>query len=492
MKVDPSKYPQIPPGYSLNEDKKTGRFQVYRDHREKDPKTGKSKNVRTSIGAIRGGVFYPSENYSLRQENAALKAEIEKLKKRQADAPARDEQQVGKVLDRISGAIEKSAIDPRKQSRVQVPMVAIVFASLVCALGGVTDAVLIADWLEQNRDLLERHLPGVKIQGVSHDTVRRCMMLIDPAKFENFYQEMISGLVKVTARRIVAADGQAVRATGRRRRGDGVLHGARMLMNFYDTNNRVCLAQRLIDKKTNEISVGPEMIEKLSLSGAVITADAMSCQVTFVEAVLRAGADYLLSLKGNQELCWREVRALFAETDESQVKRYETDFELAHGRVEKRVVEVLPGRLMSKAMFMKWRGLAAGSIVRVRKLSTYKSTLEESDQYSYYFTSIAPYEESAELIYEAVRAHWSIENNLHYALDVFWDQDAMSAKAPNYIANRSALNKLALAYQENYRYWLLEKGRCRPDDLPSLATLQVRCQRMEAFTECLAAAFGLA
>ena len=494
MKVDYEKFPQIPPGCSLNENRKANLFQVYRTHTVKDPKSGKSKLVRETMGSIRDGVFRPSETYTLRQKVAELEkkcAEQQALLDKQPRYVEEVSHQAAKVQAHIEKAAEKAKIDSRDQGRIHIPMANIALVALVAALCGTTDAAGISDFIGLHREFFDRYLPDAKIEEISHDTVRRCLMLVDTRKFECFVNEMTSCLVRRTFNRVVAADGQAIRATGRRSRDDGMMHGARMVMNFYDTNSRVCLAQELIDKKTNEITVAPRMIESLSLAGSVVTADAMNCQVGFVNSVLDAQADYMIALKGNQENSWKEAMALFSWTDRSQVLTFDSEYELDHGRVERRRIEVLPGRLMSKDMIMKWRGLACGSLVRVTRESTYKSTGRARAQtYGFYVTSIAPYEDNVDRIYEAIRAHWSIENNLHYVLDVFWNQDAISAKNPCYIANRSALNKMALAYVENYRYWLWNTGRSTgPEPLP-LTTMQTRCHKPEVAIECLAVGLG--
>ena len=494
MELDYTKYPDVPPGYRLNENKRAGLYQVYRDIWKEDPATGTKRIFRETIGSIRGGKFHPSDTYLLRKELEELRKDNEDLRSRLALLPKSSEEtgrQAEQVQAQVCQSIEKSRIDARRQDFVQVPMSSIVLSSVMCSLGGDTDAAAISDWARTHRDFFKRYLPGEKVESITHDVVERALMVVDTGKFDAFYTEMTAPLIRLTANRIVAVDGQAVRATGRRSREDGAMHGAKMLLNVYDTDNRVCLSHQLIDKKANEISVGFKMIEKLSLPGSIVTADAMNCQVKFAEAVLNAQADYLLSLKGNQDRSWQEVIALFAETDDSQVKKYKDGIDLAHGRIESREISVLPGRLMSAPFILKWPGLACGSVVRERSTCTYKSTGKESKpRYRYFITSISPHQNYVARIYEAIRAHWGIENNLHYVLDVYWRQDAISAKNPCYIANRSALAKLALAFLEHYSFWLWNTGRSEGNDPLPIRTLQARCRKPEVAIECLAAGLG--
>lgn len=493
MKVDYAKYPDIPPGCQLNENKKTGLFQVFRERRVRDPETGKNKVIRETIGSIRDGKYRPGENYLLRQQNQELLRKIEQLESQVRLVPKLNHEtahQSKKVQGRVEIALENSNLDQRKASRIKIPMSSIALAAMMSALGGESDAVLIEDYLKLHQDFFKKYMPDCHVEDISHDTVRRNLMLIDPKRFADFYTDITSNLIKQVQVRVVAADGQAVRATGRKTKDNPLQHGAQMVMSFYDTSNRVSLMQEVIDKKTNEISVGFKMIESLALAGSIVTADAMSCQVRFVDAVLDAQADYVLSLKGNQDASWNEVICLFAKTHESQIKRYQTDLELDHGRIEQRTVDVIPGKLLPMVMLQKWNGLSYGSVVRVRTVVTQKATNQTSDGYLYYITSMPPYEENVERIYEAIRAHWGIENNLHYMLDVYWRQDSISATKPSYIANRTALNKLALAMLEHYKFWLWNTGRVNDLDDLSIRALQARCRKPEVAIECLAAGLG--
>ena len=492
MKVDYEKFPDIPPGCQLNYNKNTGLYQVFRESRRIDPETGTKKVVRETIGSIRDGVYRPGENYLLRKKNAELEAEVARLRRltmKVSKADRQTDDNAEKVETRVAEAIKTSEMDFRRAERTHINMAPIALAALMSALSGDSDAVMIENYLKIHRDFFEKYLPNSAFDNVSHDTIRRAFMLVEPKKFGDFYVQMTFNLIRQTERRIVAADGQAVRASARLGK-DGALKGTQMLMNFFDTGSRVCLAHEVIDRKTNEISVGHKMVENLALSGSIVTADAMSCQVNFVNAVMGAQADYLLSLKGNQEACWQEVMTLFGSVEESRIQWHRTGYELAHGRIERREVAILPGALLSKPMTSKWLGLREGSVVRLRTVSTNKRSGQKTDTYSYYITSILPTQDNAGRIYEAIRSHWAIENNLHYMLDVYWNQDRMQASNPTYISNRSTLNKLALAMLEHYRFWLWNTGREQDFDAISIKTLQGRCRKPEVTIECLAAGLG--
>ena len=487
-------FPEIPKGSLLNYNNHYDLYQVYKGTTRVDPKTGKTKRSRITIGSIKNGVFTFSKTYLLNQEKQAL---IEKLKavekgERQIKQKRTKEikTQVDQVNDKVNEALKASSFDTRNPLRIEIPMQTIAMGTLMSALTGATDCEEISDAIENSyNNFWNKYCPSLKVKQISHDTVRNTMMLVRNEAFDEFYMRLTTPLVRCLKDRIVSADGQACRATALTDKENEELHGTRMLMNIYDKTNRVVLSHKLIDKKTNEISVGPGMIKQLNLEGAVVTADAMSCQVTFIDSVMSSGAHYCLSLKGNQDKSLEEVRYLFNVTNKDQMLELEQKPILEHGRIEERKISVIRGKLLSRELKNKWSGLSGGSIVKIESKRTQKTTDKTSTEDRYYITSLEPKEENLERILEVIREHWGIENNLHWVLDMRFNQDRMQANNPLYIANRSALNKLALAMLENYRFWLWDHKR---DSKPqSIKIMQQRCRVPEVAIECLACGLGL-
>lgn len=498
MKVDYQKYPQVPPGCQLNENKKNGSFQVFKEVKIGSAKEsgGRTRYRRISVGVIKNGVFTMNRAYELEQQLEKISRENERLESRlsQLEGPAQNLEASRKLSEKVSRQIERTVeqveLEDRDRLRSSTRMSDLALLCLMSALGGETQCNLIADYCKTHRQFFAEHFPLLLKQAPTPETVRRAFLLSEPKKFQDFYIRMVEALIREQReQRIICADGQAIRATGRTSVSDCSLRGAYMLMNIYDRSNHVLLCQSLIDKKTNEISVGPDMIRSLSVSGSVITADAMSCQVRFVDAVLESGADYLLSLKGNQDTSFKEAQNLFVTTHPDHLYTYSGEIEFDHGRVESRQVQMISGRFLSKVLKDKWPGLAQGSVVRVHKQSTKKTTLVSSDEYSYYITSVPAGADTVKDIGKVIRAHWSIENRLHWMLDMYWSQDRIQAKNPNYIANRSQLNKLALAFIENYRYWLWAHSGQKK--MLSVKTVQARCRNPLNALECIACGLGL-
>lgn len=506
MKVDYNKFPAIPPGCQLNYNQHTKVYQVFRPRKIIDPLTGKEKiKGRDTIGSIKDGVYTPGENYLLRTRNRELESTIKQLREELAvqRALAKTEpirQELKETACAVTKKINQIACDTgldqrRRKKNILIPMTAIATACMMTVLCGQTDAVLIADYLRQNKDFFRIYMPELQVEQVSHDTIRRVLLLTKPEKMQNFFTRMSKNCVYNLSLKIYAADGQAIRATGKRIKKGELRSSPFMMMNVFDVNNRVCIATRLIEKKTNEITVGPQMIEDLDVNGCIITADAMSCQVQFIEAILKGNGHYLISLKGNQDKTLQEVRNLFVTTHSDHVHGYknpEPDFD--HGRIEERQIWTIPGRFLSKQLLEKWQGLKSGCMVKMKKTTVIKVTGETSEEESYYLSSLPGDDAtSAQQVYTVLRSHWGVENNLHYMLDMFWRQDQMQASDPRYVANCSTLNKLALAFLEQYRYWLWNTGRLQEEHIDSISikNLQARCRNPKVAVECLACGLGL-
>ena len=497
MKVDYAVHPEIPEGCRLNLNKKTGLSQVYRERRVVDVATKKVKVIRDTIGSIRDGKFKFGENYLLRKKNQELEEENAKLRSALStseelkDINASTKANAKAVTARVTKVVADAKLDRRNPRRILIPLAPLSLAALMTALQGATDAVVIQDFLMHNKEFFLKYIPELNLDFLSHDTIRNALLLAKPSAMQSFHQKISANMLRELSLRVFAVDGQALRGSGRRTKDKPGLHGAQMMMNVFDANNRLCLASRLIPKTNNEITVDPDMLASLDINGGVVTADAMSCQMSFTNAVIEGGADYLISLKGNQDRTLQDVRCHFAQADESNILTHDPEIELDHGRIEERHIRVLPGRFLSKELLEKWNGLKTGSVVEMHKITINKKTDERSEETSYYISSIAATPDQVRRIYEVLRAHWRVENNLYYMLDVFWHQDRMRASDPHYLANCSMLNKTALAFLENYRYWLWSQNRIDSMDDVSIKTLQKRCQNPRVALECLAAGMGL-
>jgi predicted transposase YbfD/YdcC len=237
---------------------------------------------------------------------------------------------------------------------------------------------------------------------------------------------------------IVAIDGKRLRAASN---GRNPIH----LVNAFAAANGLSLGQYKVEDKSNEITAIPEILKLLNLEGCIVTIDAMGCQKEIAAKIVEAKADYVLGLKGNQGKLLEEVKLYMDTLHSGELKKVPRDcdesLDKGHGRFEKRVCLVTEhiDWLEEKS---KWKGLKSiGMVVSERTIDNITTT-----ERRYYISSLPAV---ATVFSDAVRQHWSVENQLHWVLDVTFNEDRqrMNTKyaAQNLaVIRQSALNLLRL------------------------------------------------
>jgi predicted transposase YbfD/YdcC len=311
-------------------------------------------------------------------------------------------------------------------------IIAITIAAVIC---GCENWYEIEDYGKQKEPWLKTFLDlpyGVP----THDTYRRFFMWVNPKKLEQCFIEWIKSVCDITEGRIINIDGKCLRGS----KGDNasLVH---MVSAWCNTNNMV-LAQEKVDDKSNEITAIPALLEILVLKGCMVTIDAMGCQRTIAEKIVEANADYLLSVKGNQEFLLDDITEAFTygKTEDEYIEK-----EVGHGRVESRTTRVITdvNWICNKE---EWKKLAC--IIMVFATRYNKKTGVEEQSVRYYISSKTA---SAKYFYEAVRSHWGIENKLHWCMDVIFGEDNSKKQAENSAQNFSLINKVALNMIRNYK-----------------------------------------
>ena len=237
---------------------------------------------------------------------------------------------------------------------------------------------------------------------------------------------------------VVAIDGKTVRRSHDKRAGKQAIH----LVSVWASANTLTLGQVKTDRNSNEITAMPRLLETLELSGCIVTIDAMGCQKEIARGILDRGAGYLLAVKENQGRLYQEVRDLFegaAEADFEGVPHdCATTLNKGHGRIERRECWAIsnPSCLEYLSTGKEWPGLQ--SVVKVvghRETDTGKTV-----QSRYYISSLAG---PAEQLLAAARAHWSIENPLHWSLDVTFREDQSRMRLDHSPQNMATLRQIA-------------------------------------------------
>jgi len=266
----------------------------------------------------------------------------------------------------------------------------------------------------------------------SHDTFGRVFAALDPAAFEQAFLGWVQALVTGTEGMVVAIDGKTARRSHDRPHDRGPLH----LVSAWATANQVVLGQVATDDQSNEITAIPVLLDALDLADTVVTIDAMGCQTTIADQIVVGGGDYVLALKDNQPTLHELVTHHFAVAD-TPVETRTVDKD--HGRLEIRTCRATddPRVLAWLDPERAWTGLRSVAAVTGERRIGEEVTVETR----YYLSSLPA---DAERIGQAVRAHWGIENGLHWVLDMAFREDESRVRSGHAAENLALLRRLAL------------------------------------------------
>jgi predicted transposase YbfD/YdcC len=271
----------------------------------------------------------------------------------------------------------------------------------------------------------------------SHDTFRRVFMLIDPDAFEACFARWAQSLADGIEREVVAVDGKTVRRSGSRRHERGPLH----LVSAWASGRGLALGQRAVDGKSNEITAIPELLDTLRLEGCIVTLDAMGCQKAIAERIRARDADYLLALKANHGRAFESVREHFGRTcfgRGSGGRPVFDAFEEGHGRLVRRRVFLDPAAKGLEPL-SGWPDLHA--VLAVETIRSITGTYKVEAEIRYFLTSCG---DDPAVLARAIRRHWSVENGLHWVLDVTFREDDSRVRDRTAARNLALLRKIAL------------------------------------------------
>lgn len=272
------------------------------------------------------------------------------------------------------------------------------------------------------------------------DTFRRVFEKINPSELSECLINWLS--VERKKRSVVAVDGKTICGSGNN------THKAYHVVSAFIAENQITLGELTVEEKSNEITAVPELLDLIDIDGAIITADAMSCQKKIVRKIIENKADYTIGLKNNQPMLYKDVVDYFSEFEKELSTVCTRD--KGHGRIEKREY-----RLLTDISWLEqkddWAGLQA--------VGTVKSTVWENDNERefarYFITSLTDINEFA----YSVRKHWSIENQLHWCLDVIFREDSSRARKDNSPLNMNVLRKTALSLLNQAKYGRISKKK---------------------------------
>jgi predicted transposase YbfD/YdcC len=282
----------------------------------------------------------------------------------------------------------------------------------------------------------------------SHDTINRVFSALSPEEFSSCFCRWVNSIRQDFSREVVAIDGKRIRNSHETYRGQSALH----MVSAMAVENGLCLGQVATNAKSNEITAIPELLSLLDVKGNIITIDAMGCQRKVVDKIVSCGADYILAVKGNQHSLEEGVKDT-CRLSKPQDTHVHTD--MGHGRIETRSSSVYAD-LSCLENANQWKGLR--SIVTVESERTQKATGETSKETRYYISNLAG---TAKEFNSWIRQHWSIENNLHWSLDVTFREDHSRKRKGHAAHNFNIILKFALSLLVKDNSWKASHKRKR-------------------------------
>lgn len=318
--------------------------------------------------------------------------------------------------------------DVRQKGKVKHLLTDIIGLSMLAVISGAESYEDIEEYGLSKDDWLKKYLSlpnGIP----SHDTVERVMEAINPKEFSIYFTHWVKEIFHLHESFLIHLDGKSNRRSHDGFKGTKMLHA----LNAYAGEHHLSIAQMKVSDKSNEITAIPELLQVLDIKGHTITIDAMGCQEQIARQIAESKSYYVLAVKGNQQHLYDEIENAFSHLALSSSHQ---TIEKSHGRIEERTCSAIQDlRFIDEDK--KWKELK--SVIRVQASRTIKGTT--SQEIRYY---ISNHLENAEFFLRVIRSHWKIENELHYVLDVDFNEDYCRKRKKNAAENFNIIRKMAL------------------------------------------------
>lgn len=327
--------------------------------------------------------------------------------------------------------------DPR-DTNIRHHLIDMLFIAICAIICGADTWVEVENFGQQKEAWLRQYLDlpnGI----ASHDTFGRLFARIDPEAFQKGFLAWVQAIHELTQGQVIAVDGKQLRGSHDQANGKRAMY----LVSAWATANHLVVGQRKVADKSNEITAIPELLELLEIQGCILTIDAIGTQTKIAKQIVQAGADYVLAVKENQERLYQDIVALFEYDQQRDFQEapytYAKTVNKNHGRLEIRQCWATsdPDYLITLRDHEKWIGLQ--SILRVVAERVMNGST--STEVRYYISSLKT---GADKLLQATRAHWGIENELHWVLDVAFDEDRSRVRKDHAPANLAVLRQMSL------------------------------------------------
>ena len=324
--------------------------------------------------------------------------------------------------------------DHRQAGKVTYPLDEVLLLCLLAVLAGADTFVDIARFGTRKIDLMRRFRP-FRDGTPSHDHLGDILATLDADPFQRCFVAWVASLTGAPEG-VIAIDGKTLRRSHHGKGGKAAIH----MVSAFAARQRLVLGQVKVAEKSNEIVAIPKLLDLMAIEGAIVTIDAMGCQRDIAQKVIDKKADYVLALKGNQGTLRDDVDLFCAEQKangfaDAEISRAET-VDGDHGRIETRTTTVIQDVEWLRQRH-KWPGLNGVVIVESARQIDGAITSETR----VYITSLRL---PAYLMGPIVRDHWSIENKLHWVMDMIFRDDECRVRTDHAPANFTTLKHMAL------------------------------------------------
>ena len=344
--------------------------------------------------------------------------------------------------------LSKQMVDPRVLGRTTHKMEHIIYITIAAVIAGAQSWNDISEFGKEKFDFFKKRLDGLK-SIPSHDTFNRFFSIFSPKEFEEIFRNWVREIIG-ELKGVVAIDGKLMRGASKcgAENTNGKDDFRLWIVSAWSSENGISVGQEKVDAKSNEIKAVPKLLSAIDLSNTIVTIDAMGCQTAITEKITDGKGDYVIALKANQKNSYELAKSIISDFTHRERRNIVTRSYTSndgHGRHEEReCIVVSYGDVMGKMFKDKFAGLK--SIVGIISRRTIIATGETTEETRYYITSLS--NKDPEIIADAVRQHWSIENNLHWQLDFTFREDD-SRKTKNAARNFSTIIKMALSILKN-------------------------------------------
>lgn len=328
--------------------------------------------------------------------------------------------------------------DPRRTYLNDHPLINILTITLCAVVAGAEGWTDVENFGKQKQAWLSQYLDlenGIP----SHDTLGRVFARLDPRSFRQSFLSWVQAVFEVTEGQVLAIDGKKLRRSHNKTLGKEAIS----MVSAWATANHLVLGQVKVKSKSNEITAIPALLAILDLTGCIVTIDALGTQTEIAQQIVDQGGDYLLPVKENQKQLYEDIELFFKLAQQNDFAKvthtYHRTVNGGHGRIEVRQCWAISGA--DSLAFLRSDGLWSQLQCIVMIQSERRIQENVSSQTHYFITSLS---NDARAILAAKRAHWGIENGLHWVLDVAFREDDSRVRHGNADQNLAVIRHMAL------------------------------------------------